>query len=88
MISPINTNISTGSIAYQEELNNLAKQAENVTVQKTARNAKKPTAAAKTVKKKKSAASKAMTRVTNSAMSTIGRELGRSIIRGIFGSIK
>ena len=34
MISPINTNISTGSIAYQEELNNLAKQAENVTVQK------------------------------------------------------
>ena len=46
------------------------------------------TAAAKTVKKKKSAASKAMTRVTNSAMSTIGRELGRSIIRGIFGSIK
>ena len=40
------------------------------------------------IKKKKSAASKAMTRVTNSAMSTIGRELGRSIIRGIFGSIK
>ena len=38
---------------------------------KAARNAKKPKAAAKTVKKKKSAASKAMTRVTNSAMSTI-----------------
>lgn len=49
---------------------------------------KRTSTAAKAAKKTKSAASKAMTRVTNSAMSTIGRELGRSIIRGIFGSIK
>lgn len=49
---------------------------------------KRTSATAKAAKKTKSAASKAMTRVTNSAMSTIGRELGRSIIRGIFGSIK
>ncbi len=49
---------------------------------------KRTSAATKAAKKTKSAASKAMTRVTNSAMSTIGRELGRSIIRGIFGSIK
>lgn len=71
----------------EKEEERAAKQAEREE-KKAARNAKKPTAAAKTVKKKKSAASKAMTRVTNSAMSTIGRELGRSIIRGIFGSIK
>ena len=71
----------------EKEDERAAKQAEREE-KKAARNAKKPTAAAKTVKKKKSAASKAMTRVTNSAMSTIGRELGRSIIRGIFGSIK
>lgn len=49
---------------------------------------KRTSTAAKAAKKTKSAASKAVTRVTNSAMSTIGRELGRSIIRGIFGSIK
>lgn len=49
---------------------------------------KRTSTAAKAAKKTESAASKAMTRVTNSAMSTIGRELGRSIIRGIFGSIK
>ena len=71
----------------EKEEERAAKQVEREE-KKAARNAKKPTAAAKTVKKKKSAASKAMTRVTNSAMSTIGRELGRSIIRGIFGSIK
>lgn len=75
------------NVEPEKEEERAAKQAEREE-KKAARNAKKPTAAAKTVKKKKSAASKAMTRVTNSAMSTIGRELGRSIIRGIFGSIK
>ena len=58
-----------------------AKSAKSTTTKRTS-------TAAKAAKKTKSAASKAMTRVTNSAMSTIGRELGRSIIRGIFGSIK
>lgn len=58
-----------------------AKSAKSTTTKRTS-------TAAKAAKKTKSAASKAVTRVTNSAMSTIGRELGRSIIRGIFGSIK
>ena len=48
----------------------------------------KSSTASKVAKKTKSVASKAVTRVTNSAMSTIGREIGRSIIRGLFGSIK
>lgn len=76
----------------QEAAEKAAKQAAKEE-KKTAKSAKSTTtkrtsATAKAAKKTKSAASKAMTRVTNSAMSTIGRELGRSIIRGIFGSIK
>lgn len=76
----------------QEAAEKAAKQAANEE-KKAAKSAKSTTtkrtsATAKAAKKTKSAASKAMTRVTNSAMSTIGRELGRSIIRGIFGSIK
>lgn len=76
----------------QEAAEKAAKQAANEE-KKAAKSAKSTTtkrtsATAKAAKKTKSAASKAMTRVTNSAMSTIGREIGRSIIRGIFGSIK
>lgn len=76
----------------QEAAEKAAKQAakEEKKTAKSAKNTttKRTSATAKAAKKTKSAASKAMTRVTNSAMSTIGRELGRSIIRGIFGSIK
>ena len=76
----------------QEAAEKAAKQAakEEKKAAKSAKSTttKRTSTAAKAAKKTKSAASKAMTRVTNSAMSTIGRELGRSIIRGIFGSIK
>lgn len=76
----------------QEAAEKAAKQAakEEKKAAKSAKSTmtKRTSAATKAAKKTKSAASKAMTRVTNSAMSTIGRELGRSIIRGIFGSIK
>lgn len=76
----------------QEAAEKAAKQAakEEKKAAKSAKSTttKRTSATAKAAKKTKSAASKAMTRVTNSAMSTIGRELGRSIIRGIFGSIK
>lgn len=76
----------------QETAEKAAKQAakEEKKAAKSAKSTttKRTSAATKAAKKTKSAASKAMTRVTNSAMSTIGRELGRSIIRGIFGSIK
>lgn len=76
----------------QEAAEKAAKQAakEEKKAAKSAKSTmtKRTFTAAKAAKKTKSAASKAMTRVTNSAMSTIGRELGRSIIRGIFGSIK
>lgn len=70
----------TAKQAAKEE-KKAAKSAKSTTTKRTS-------TAAKAAKKTKSAASKAVTRVTNSAMSTIGRELGRSIIRGIFGSIK
>ena len=76
----------------QEAAEKAAKQAakEEKKAAKSAKSTttKRTSAATKAAKKTKSVASKAMTRVTNSAMSTIGRELGRSIIRGIFGSIK
>ena len=76
----------------QEAAEKAAKQAakEEKKAAKSAKSTttKRTSAATKAAKKTKSAASKAMTRVTNSAMSTIGREIGRSIIRGIFGSIK
>lgn len=76
----------------QEAAEKAAKQAakEEKKAAKSAKSTttKRTSATAKAAKKTKSAASKAMTRVTNSAMSTIGREIGRSIIRGIFGSIK
>ncbi len=76
----------------QEAAEKAAKQAakEEKKAAKSAKSTttKRTSTAAKAAKKTKSAASKAVTRVTNSAMSTIGRELGRSIIRGIFGSIK
>lgn len=76
----------------QEAAEKAAKQAakEEKKAAKSAKSTttKRTSTAAKAAKKTKSAASKAMTRVTNSAMSTIGREIGRSIIRGIFGSIK
>ena len=76
----------------QEAAEKAAKQAakEEKKAAKSAKSTttKRTSATAKAAKKTKSAASKAMTRVTNSAMNTIGRELGRSIIRGIFGSIK
>ena len=48
----------------------------------------KSSTASKVAKKTKNAATKTVTRVTNSAMSTIGREIGHSIIRGLFGSKK
>ncbi|MBQ2767039.1 MAG: DUF853 family protein [Clostridia bacterium] len=44
--------------------------------------------AAKAKKKEKNFVTKAVERTANSALSAIGRELGRSIIRGIFGSSK
>ena len=76
----------------QEAAEKAAKQAakEEKKAAKSAKSTttKRTSAATKAAKKTKSVASKAMTRVTNSAMNTIGRELGRSIIRGIFGSIK
>lgn len=49
---------------------------------------KKAVKAAKAKKKEKTAIEKAVERTANSALSAIGRELGRSIIRGIFGSSK
>ena len=58
------------------------------TTKSTKTKSSKSSTASKVAKKTKSVASKAVTRVTNSAMSTIGREIGRSIIRGLFGSIK
>ncbi len=58
------------------------------TTKSTKTKSSKSSTASKVAKKTKTAASKAVTRVTNSAMSTIGREIGRSIIRGLFGSIK
>ena len=58
------------------------------TTRSTKTKSSKSSTASKVAKKTKSVASKAVTRVTNSAMSTIGREIGRSIIRGLFGSIK
>ena len=58
------------------------------TTKSTKTKSSKSSTASKVAKKTKNAATKAVTRVTNSAMSTIGREIGRSIIRGLFGSIK
>ncbi len=48
------------------------------------RSSKQPAASKKTA----NAANKALTRAANSAMNTIGREVGKSIIRGLFGSIR
>ncbi|MBQ8397596.1 MAG: DUF853 family protein [Clostridia bacterium] len=49
---------------------------------------KEAKAAAKTKKTEKNVVTKAIERTANSALSAIGRELGRSIIRGLFGSSK
>ena len=62
-----------------------AEKAEAEAAEKAAKEAEK---AAKAKKKEKSFLTKAVERTASSAMSTIGRELGRSIIRGIFGSSK
>ena len=51
----------------------------------------KKTAAKKTTSSKKKTASKAgkaLSKATSSAMNTIGREVGKKIVRGLFGSIK
>ncbi len=53
-----------------------------------AKAAKEAEKAAKAKKKEKSFVTKAVERTASSAMSAIGRELGRSIFRGLFGSSK
>ena len=56
---------------------------------KAAEKAEKEAAkAARAKKKEKSFVTKAVERTANSALHAIGRELGRSIFRGIFGSSK
>ena len=76
----------------QEAAEKAAKQAakEEKKAAKSAKSTttKRTSAATKAAKKTKSVASKAMTRVTNSAMNTIGREIGKSISRGLLGSLK
>lgn len=49
---------------------------------------KEAKATAKAKKTEKNAITKAVERTANSALSAIGRELGRSIVRGLFGSSK
>ena len=78
--------------AAQAEKEELEEQQKQARLEKRANGAAKASTAKKTsaAKKKTSmagkAAGKAVTRVTNSAMNTIGREIGKSIVRGIFGS--
>lgn len=78
--------------ASQAEKEELEEQQKQARLEKRANGAAKASTAKKTsaAKKKTSmagkAAGKAVTRVTNSAMNTIGREIGKSIVRGIFGS--
>ena len=52
------------------------------------RQAKKSNGASAEKRKTASKTSKALSKATSSAMNTIGREVGKKIVRGLFGSIK
>ncbi len=77
--------------AYEVIKEEKAQQEQQAAARAVAKAPARTTATARkttTARKQTSAASKAVERMTNSAMSAIGRELGRSLTRGLLGSLK
>lgn len=71
----------------EEEVKQAAEEKETAKERETAKQEKtKKTTATK--KKTTSKTEKALSKATSSAMNTIGREVGKKIVRGLFGSIK
>ncbi|MGN0799093.1 MAG: helicase HerA-like domain-containing protein [Christensenellales bacterium] len=71
----------------EEEVKQAAEEKEAAKERETAKQEKtKKTTATK--KKTTSKTEKALSKATSSAMNTIGREVGKKIVRGLFGSIK
>ena len=71
----------------EEEVKQAAEEKETAKERETAKQEKtKKTTATK--KKTTSKTEKALSKATSSAMNTIGREVGKKLVRGLFGSIK
>ncbi len=69
-----------------EEAEKEAEKAKKAAAREKKTTSRKSTSSSR--KKTSSAAGKALSKATSSAMNTIGREVGKQIVRGLFGSIK
>lgn len=76
---------------YEEKVDDISakEKIEKLSIQKNEENDKiiknkETKASSKTIKRKKSNAEKAVTKVTNSALNTLGRKIGNSIFKGLF----
>lgn len=80
--------ITAGRKAAEDEEKKKAEEAEKAKAKAAKEKEEQKAKAAAEKKKATKKKSSAITKVTNSAMSSIGREVGRSIARGILGNIK